>query len=433
MSEGLSTCTGVVQAGRTPRPGPPTKREHHEDHCGRAVRRPARFRLPLTALSRSTHFDWGLGGGPTTSPRQGHAQSFSTPDWLTDDQRDGCWRSGQPGRGPRRRWIRTVGHRRGTARPRLERGADRPGSRRVVAARAGRSRKRPGGHAVPGCGWRVRSGGGRGHAGPCRRTGRPAAAHPAQNHAGKTRPCRSAQRSCWPTIYSRTPIRCCARSDRIATRRDAPRMSRMVLGRCRLVAGAGPGCDPEHSVSRRPPTTPSTPTRPGFRAQRRRFLLRMDRVDMSGSPRTSHLGSTEFGYVTFTTRVDRQLDHAAEEEPRHRRGGSRQVGRLIGNLAGGCSRRLRLSRWPITGPAGKQGTRVDSVAQLGACCAGDGDLVSSLRFNRRADAALAPPATRSPPMSPNGCAPGCSVSSDAHEAAGAASRWPRSSASGSKS
>ena len=91
---------------------------------------------------------------------------------------------------------------------------------------------------------------------------------------------------------------------------------------------------------------------------------------------------------------------------RHRRTARGKSGRLIGNLTGLLAT-LKAQPWPTTGMQEDREPVFDSVAQLDAAAAGDGNLVGTLRFDVDRMAALAPPATPWPPTSPNGwCAKG---------------------------
>ena len=119
--------------------------------------------------------------------------------------------------------------------------------------------------------------------------------------------------------------------------------------------------------------------------------------------------------------LDRVVDHAAEEEPRHRRAGPRQVRPADRQPDRRCSPRSRACRWPTTATCRR--TRSRSSTRSSSCCCvlpAVAGMVATLRVRRRADGGgRRHRATPWPPTSPSGwCAAG-SPFRDAHEIAGA--------------
>ena len=163
------------------------------------------------------------------------------------------------------------------------------------------------------------------------------------------------------------------------------------------------------------------------------FVLAMIAVDLSRIAEEVIIWATaEFGYVDPGRRVlHRQLDHAAEEEPGHRRAGPGQ-GRPAGRQpdrpadhAEGDAAGLQ------PGPAGGQGAAVRLGRAAGAAAARDG------RHDRHADASTPPagrrwrrPGSRWPPTWPSGwCGRGCRSGWRTRRPAAACAR-PRPAASG---
>ena len=293
---------------------------------GRAVRR-----RPVRRAGRAEQVHpLRLGAGALRRHRVAGAHHGAVPGRAAHRgaARRAAGRAGQPRRGRRRRQLRAAGHRRGRAR-RAGARADRPGRRRIWAAGCG-----PGGRATTrwppcsGCGCATRCDG----SPPACSTW--SARWPPRPPRTRRRSCRARpicsppSRSCWRTICSRTPIRCCATWTGSSTSTSARRCRRTAPGRWparrwgwipdAIAADLGFAAAADNSDRRH--------RRPGFR-RRGGVRVRHDRRRPVPAGRGHHHLELDGIRLRHAARllVHRQLDHAAEEEPGHRRAGPRQV------------------------------------------------------------------------------------------------------------
>ena len=190
-----------------------------------------------------------------------------------------------------------------------------------------------------------------------------------------------------------------------ARRRPAARLGRAGRGLAATARARWParrcGLDPEAVAAElgfdaAASTTRSTPPPPATSPPSSAFVSAMIGVrPVPARPRRSSSGAPrEFGYVDAATTRGRpgQLDHAAEEEPGHRRAGPRQVrpaDRQPDRPAGHAQGR---SRWPTTATCRRTRSRCSTRStQLRAAAAGDGRAWSrTLAFDTERMAALAP-------------------------------------------
>ena len=314
--------------------------------------RPVRRRTRLTRWRRcplSVHFDWRLaplrprrlpGPRPGAAPGRPARRRRAEPD------------ARRPRRARRRRRVRGVpARRRGRGRPhrpgaRPDR-AGRPRTRRQAARRPLAATTRSPRSAGCTCATtRVRS-----------RPGRSTL----ERRAGRRRPRRTSTRRCPAARTCSTPSRCCSPT-------TCWRTSWPLVPRRRAAAGLG-RARRRLAVRRRRAGRLVARPRPGGRGRRTRLrarrransidgtrlarlrgrvrLRRRDdrRSTCRGSPRRSIIWATrEFGFVDARRRLlHRLLDHAAEEEPGHRRAGpgqvraaDRQPDRAAGHAQGRC-------------------------------------------------------------------------------------------------
>ncbi len=359
---------------------------------GRAVRR-----RPGCGAGRVEQVDsLRLGAGPpTTSPRRApHTIVLFRAGLLTEEQRDGLLIG-----------LDSLGEdvADGSFSPvvsdedvhaALERGLiDRVGpdlggrlARRPIA-------QRPGGHAVSDVVTRRGAPGCRRCARCRRRAGGQAAAHPTAIMPGRPT-CRPPSRSCWPTICSRTHIRCCAMSTASSTFDKRAAVSPYGSG---ALAGSSLGLDPDAIAADLGFTTAAensidATAGPGFR-RRGRICVRHDCPSTCpGWPRTSSSGARR---SSATSRCTIRGPQAARSCRRRRTPTSLswpavQSGRLIGNLAGLLA---TLKAQPLAYNETCRKTRepvFDSVAQLELLLPAMAGLVASLTFNVERMAALAP-------------------------------------------
>ena len=282
----------------------------------------------LAALSKSTHFDWVLAPYDVAASKA-HARVLLRAGLLTEEQRDGLLAGldslaedvADGSFGPLVTDEDVHGALERGLIDRVGRGPRRPAAGRPVA-------KRPGGHAVSDVAARRGAPGRR----RCRSTSsprwplRPPRIRPRSCPARRT--CSPRSRSCWRIICWRTRTRCCATSIGSPTSTSGPRCRRTDPGRWRgrrwaLIPTRSPtelGFDAAADNSDRRHRGARLRRRGGVRAgdDRRRPVpagrghhpLEHNRIRLRHAARLV---------------VDRQLDHAAEEEPRHRRAGPRQV------------------------------------------------------------------------------------------------------------
>ena len=285
----------------------------------------------LAALSKSTHFDWRLapydlrgldGARPRAAPGRACSPTTSSPAcsprWTSSTPTSP---SGAFDPAPDDEDVHTALER-GLV-ERAGRGAGRQAARRPLA-------QRPGGHAVPDVAARRGPPGRRGRARRRRRARSPRPTPTRTRRCRAARTCSTPSRCCSPTTSPRTPTRCCATSTGCATGTGGPPCRR--TGRVRW-PGSSLGLDPEAvagraRLRRQSPRTRSTARPRATSPPRPRSCCAMIAVDLSRIAEEVIIWATaEFGYVTLRRRLlHRQLDHAAEEEPRRRGAGAGQGG-----------------------------------------------------------------------------------------------------------
>ena len=280
----------------------------------------------LAALSKSTHFDWVLAPYDVAASKA-HARVLFRAGLLTDGAaRRPARRPGQPRRGRRRRQLRTAAHRRGRAR-RAGTRPDRPRRRRISAGGCGRAgRETTRWPRCFGCGCATRCG------------GSPTVCSTSWTRWPRRRPrirrrscrarrtCSPRSRCCWRIICSHTRTRCCGMSTGSPTSTSGPRCRRTGPG---ALAGSSLGLDPDAIADElgfdaaADNSIDATAAR-DFAAEAAFVLSMIARRPVSAG-RGHHPLEHNRIRVRHAARlvVDGQLDHAAEEEPRHRGAGPR--------------------------------------------------------------------------------------------------------------
>ena len=279
----------------------------------------------LAALSKSTHFDWVLAPYDIIASRA-HTIVLFRAGLLTEEQRDGLLAGldslaediADGSFGP----VVTDEDVHGGAGART----DRPGRAGFGRPAAGRTvPQRPGGHAVSDVASRRGATGRRRSARRRRCTGRPGRSPPDSDHAGQDpHAVRPADPAGAPPARARPSLAARCGPHR-GLRQTRGGVAVRIGGAGRLVAGPGSGrdrrgpgfchrrrqfrrCDGRPGFCRRGGLRPGDDRRRPVPAGRGHHHLELDGIRLHHAARFL---------------VDRQLDHAAEEEPRHRGTGPR--------------------------------------------------------------------------------------------------------------